>query len=289
MALKQRDRSSCRIVIGLKAASDIDPPVDAATVLASAIKAELVGLFIEEEAMMDLASLPFASAISFGASKPQPLTPDTMKQAIARGAMMCQRALSTRATSARIKWSFSRQPGSAPETVRAALNAGDYLVVSGQNHGFGSYELMDELRSVPKHSSGVLIAARQHQRQTKGPVIAVDDGDITGEKTLALAARVAAATGQQLMLFAVAGTDADADRIIQRAHELTGPAANIEAHRFLPNAPRSIAAGLMHFMPSFVVADLEGEPFGNDRTALDLLRATKAPVVLIRADEGDDQ
>ncbi|NNE24427.1 MAG: hypothetical protein HKN11_17640 [Rhizobiales bacterium] len=289
MALNQQDHRSCRIVIGLKAASDIDPPVDAATVLASAIKAELVGVFIEEEAMMDLAGLPFATAVSFGASKPQRLTPDTMKQAMARGAMMCQRALSARATSAQIKWSFSHRRGSAPETARAALNAGDYLVLSGQNHGFGSYELIEELRSVPRHSSGVLIAARQHQKPAKGPVIAVDDGDTTGAKTLALAARIAAATGQQLMLFAVAGTDADADRIVQRARELTGPTAAIEVHRFLPNAPRSIAAGFMHFMPSFVVADLEGEPFGHDRTALDLFRATKAPVVLIRADESGKQ
>lgn len=199
---------------------------------------------------------------------------------------MCQRVLSSRATSARIKWSFSRKRGSAPETIRAALSAGDYLVVSGQNHGFGAYELMDELRSIPGHTRGVLIAARQHQRQTKGPVIAVDDGDAAGEKTLALAARISAVTGQPLMLFAVAATDTDADRIIRRAHELTGPATTIDIQRFSPSAPRSIAAAFMHFMPSYVVADLEGEPFGHDRTALDLLRATKAPVVLIRAAEG---
>ncbi len=274
---------TCRIVIGLKAASDIDTSVDAATTLAAAVKAEVVGLFIEEQAMIDLAGLPFARAMSIGATRPQRVTTEAMAQAFSRGALMCQRSLSARAQKAQVKWSFSAERGSLPEKIKTALAVGDYLVLSSEGHGFGSHPAIDELRAAASRARGVMIAAAPATRPRKGPVIAVDDGDAAGEVTVALAVRLAKVTAAPLMLFVIAASDGEADRIVRRAHELAGPDISITIHRFAPGAPRSIAAAFMHVTPSFVVADLEGEPFRNDDTALALFRAARAPVIMVRA------
>ncbi len=282
MTTSRQQPGQCRIVVGLKTASDVESPVSAAAILASALQAEVVGLYIEEDAMMDLAGLPFACALSAGASRPQALTPELMKQAISRGAVTCRQTLSARAETSQVKWSFSCKRGDAFETIQASLATGDFLVVPSQRRGFDAHDVMDELRSIPRHARGVVVAGKQQGARPKGPVIAIDDGDAAGNSTVLLAARIAKATRARLMLFAIASNDREADRIIHRAHETIGPAAELEVHRFFPGATRSMLAGLMHVTPSFVVADLEGEPFSDDAAALSLFRAANAPVVLVK-------
>ena len=237
MTSTSTSRASCRIVVGMKVTSEIEPPVEAATTLASAIEAEILGLFVEEEAMIDLAGLPFARAFDTGSAEPRQLTRDAMAQAISRGAQLCQRVLSTRAEKARVKWAFSSTQGDLPEALKSHLSAGDFLVVSAERRGFGWRQLISELRATPRHTRGVVIAAADREKPAQGPVLAIDDGDEAGRITVALAARIAAVTGAPMELFVVAASDSEAARIIGRAEEIAGSARSITTHRLMPGTP----------------------------------------------------
>lgn len=274
-----------RIVIGFKAAHDSDPSVQAATTLAAAIGAEVVGVYVREETMIDLAGLPFARAINAGTAQRVPLTQETMEQALRSGAVTCRRTLSVVAGKAQVKWSFNIKQGELTEQTEKALVSGDFLVLDCEGHELGMRFPIKVLRSMPRQASGVVIAARRRTFRSNGPIIAIDDGDAAGRQTVVLAARLAKASGVSLELFVLAQSDAEAERIALRARDLVDPEVTLGCHRFMPTASGDIAASFSLFSPSFIVADLNGEPFNDDASAQTLFRAAKAPIVLLQTED----
>lgn len=274
--------ATSRIIVGWQSHTAIDHSVEAATLLAIATEAEVVGLFVEDVALIELAGLPFVRSVGIGDPSPKPVTRESIVAAYARGAAICRHLLSTHAAKAHVKWSFSTERGKLSAKIRSVVSVGDYVVLSGDIQGFGAKQLMDELRSSPANIRGVLIAGSQQGPSQIGPVIAIDDGDEKGEQTISLAVRIATARKSSLVVFVVAGTDSEADDIIRRAEKVASPNIAVTAHRFLPGTPLLIAAATSAFDPSFIVGDRQGEPFGDDKSVLSLLRACKAPVLLLR-------
>ena len=271
-----------RVVIALKMSGDVDPAIAAATLLAEATRGELIGLFVEDDSLINLADLPFTRAIKYGERIPRQFTRDTMIAAFARAAAACRQALSTEAAKAKVRWSFVTERGEFSSKLQGVVLAGDFLVISGEAQGFGAGQLLKELRSSPAGLRGVLVSVLQRSRPRKGPVIAIDDGDEKGEQTIKLASQIAMVTGNDLMIFVVADNDASATQIIERARRIANPSQSISTYRFPPGTPQSIAAATSEFDASFVVADQQGEPFVDDKAALALFRAARAPVLLLQ-------
>jgi hypothetical protein len=276
---------TCRIVVGLRPAINIDAPIEAATLLAAAIQAQIVGLYVEEDALRSLAALPFARVVSYGATQSIRLTEEAMTKAIARGAETSRAALAARAEKARVSWSFSIEEGELPSRMRSILATGDFLVLSEDKRAFGTEQLIRALRSAPRNVQGVVLTVSHDESRPSGPVIAIDDGDQSGRDTVRLAARIAAASHRPLQLFVIASSNDDAGRIVERARSLLLPDQEMQTCRFPPGSPELISASFGQFNPSFIVADQQGEPFGDDRTARVLLRAARAPVALLRSQE----
>lgn len=274
--------AASRIIVGWQSNTAIDISAEAATLLAAATEAEVVGLFVEDDALIELAGLPFVRSLSLGSSSPKPVTRESIVAAYARGAAVCRRVLSTHAGRAQVKWSFSTERGKLPAKIRSIAAASDFVVLSGDIQGFGAKQLMDELRSSPTDVRGILLAGLRQRASQIGPVIAIDDGDQKGEQTIKLAVSVATAGKTGLVIFVIAGTNAEADDIIRRAEKVAGPDVALSTHRFPPGSPEMIAAATSEFNPSFIVGDRQGEPFGDDKSVLSLLRACNAPVLLLR-------
>jgi hypothetical protein len=282
MTRSPQSTTTSRIIVGWQSHHAIDLSVEAATLLAAATHAEVVGLFVENDALIELAELPFVRAVGVGDRPVQPVSREAMVTAYARGAAVCRRVLSAQAGKAQVKWSFSAERGELPAMIKTIAAAGDFVVISGDIHGFGAQQLMRELRSSPTDIRGILIAGLQKLVSQNGPVIAIDDGDKKGEQTIKLAALIAAARNVNLVIFAVAATDAEANDIVHRAVELSGANVTLSSHRIPPGMPQLIASAASALTPSFIIGDREGEPFGDDRAVLSLLRACKGPVLLLR-------
>lgn len=274
---------ACRIVVGLRPTPEIDPLLDAATKLAVAIEAELIGLYAHEDAMIDLAALPFARALEPGTARSEPLTSAAMAKAIKQGAITCRRELSVHAEKARVNWSFSAAHGELNAIIRSTVSQGDILVLSADRIGFSSRRLIEEVRRVPRDVGGILVATSAHAAAPLGPVLAIDDGDASGRATVALASRIAKVSGVPINLLVIAATDAMADRIIKRAQTLVSTGQSLEVHRVAPGNPQAIVGAFSKLQPSFIVVDKEGEPFGDDEAARTLVRAAQAPIVLVRS------
>ncbi len=271
-----------RIVVGLTSVSNAERAMAAAAVLAKVVEAQIVGLFVQEEDMVELAEFPFARVLDFDSPKPREVSRQLMQQAYTRREAICRQALSNHAGKARVNWSFSTQQGNIRAKVEEMAGSGDYVVLSGETYGTGVQALVRAMRMVPAAVKGVVVPALHREGRATGPIVAIDDGDEAGVRTVTLAASLARQEGRPLHLFVIAAADADADRIGARAADLTGNRQAVTLHRYLPGAPQSIAAGLARLSPFFVVADLDGEPISDDQVAISLFRAARAPVLLVR-------
>ncbi len=285
MSEAQKQVRQQRIIVGMRSTSEVDRAMAAAAVLASVVEAEIVGLFVQEPSMLQLAEFPFARVLDFNSPSPRKVSPTLMQDAIARTAAVCKRALSAHASKARVNWSFSSEKGEFSARLKTLAGSGDFVVLPGQTHGFGTRNLIEDVRALPESVAGVVVAALHRSAQGAGPVVAIDDGDEAGSQTVVLAARMAAISGQPLHLFVISGSQAEAARIEARAAAMTGPGQTVLMHRYTQGSPQSLAAGLSHLSPSFVVGDLNGEPFGDDSSAIALFRAARAPVLLLRIDQ----
>ena len=82
-------------------------------------------------------------------------------------------------------------------------------------------------------------------------------------------------------LLVIAGSDDQASRIETRAAETLHDIERLSFQRLTRWEAEELEAVLRDLRPSFVVADLEGEPFTRDETASAVIRAAGAPVLLV--------
>jgi K+-sensing histidine kinase KdpD len=85
-----------RIVVSLDAASEIATAIDTAARLAAHWKAQLHGVFVEDEDLLNLAGLPFARQITLQ-SGAEPLTVEDVERHLRAAADRARRALATAA------------------------------------------------------------------------------------------------------------------------------------------------------------------------------------------------
>lgn len=275
-----------RVMVELGISEEEDSAIETAGALAAAMRAEIFGLFIEEESLLDLSGLPFASAFLPGGSRPQALDPELMRRMFERRARAGRKALSTYAEAAKIAWSFDTARGHGATTLGARVCGTDLVVL--QHHAVGQTrrELMRLARAAAATACGVVVVARRSGRRT-GPIIAIDVGDPAGSESVSLAGRLASAMEVPAMVFVLVGDEASARRIEARDMALLGSGAHVAGMRtFAATDFASLEAELHRMAPRLVIAGLDVEPFCNDEAAASLMRAAGAPIVLIRVRSG---
>jgi hypothetical protein len=116
-----------RIVVPLDAASETVTAIDTAVRLAARWQVPVHGLFVEDEELIGLASLPFARQVTLGAGL-EPLTKDQVEDHFHAAAARARRELAATADQHDVKWSFEVARG----PLAATMLAGDHdLVVAG--------------------------------------------------------------------------------------------------------------------------------------------------------------
>ena len=141
-----------RVIVPLDAASETGTAIDTAARLAARWRVPLHGVFIEDEELIGLASLPFARQVTLGAGV-EPLTRDRVEDHFRAFAERARRELAAAAERYDVEWSF--------EAVRGPL-APDML---GGEHDFvvagvASRPIGDHFRIASRCWSWMAIVAR---------------------------------------------------------------------------------------------------------------------------------
>ena len=267
-----------RVVVRFGADERPSPLASAASVLASALGAELRGVFIRDEALRNLAALPFASAIRLAGGSVTRLDMRLIEEAWSASESACRAALAAAAARERAAWSFESLAGDVESSIRHHVGARDLLALTLHSPGPDARDTIELARRLASQAGAVLLLASNLQSIPTGPVLAIDDGDRIGERTVSLGGRIATRLGRTLSILAI-GRDA-AETVKARARADAPPAGSTVTVVQRGSTDAAIDA-LRRTKPGFVVGDVEGEPFGHGDAGASIIGVLESPLVLL--------
>ncbi|MBS7648849.1 universal stress protein [Candidatus Bathyarchaeota archaeon] len=211
---KQESKAAIRrILVALDASSHSLAALEAAAELAARMEAELLGLFVEDINILQLAELPFAQGVSYPFTVGQQLDKSKMERALKVKAEQARRALATTAKQLHVRWSFRTVRGYiTSEVLEAALEA-DLLTLGKSSRQLARrVELGSTAReAIARAPRPVLLV--QHGVSIKQPVLVVYDGSESAKQALATGADMAQAYGDGLVVLILAEISDVAQRL----------------------------------------------------------------------------
>ena len=192
-----------RILVGLDASLHSLAALEAASELAGALKAELVGIFVEDVNLLHLAGLPFAREFRYLSRADRPLDSPSMERELRIQAEQVRQTLAGVAERRQLRWSFRVVRGQVATELLTAAQEADLLAL-----GRASWALT---RRVRLGTTARVVAAQaprpvlllQQGHAICQPVQLVYDGSPTARRALATAAQLAALTGSHLTVMLV--------------------------------------------------------------------------------------
>jgi nucleotide-binding universal stress UspA family protein len=193
-----------RILVALDASRESQAALEAAAKLAARLEAELLGVFVEDVDLLNLAALPFSREASPLSHSSHTLQPEQIERDLRSRAAMARRALAEVAADFHIDWRFRIARGRVETELLAAAEDADLVALGKGTRPLSGHAFLG--------STGRAIAARTIRSvlfgtMTSGPpdaaVAAVyGEGRKSGE-ALALAASLAQREGKPLVVFVV--------------------------------------------------------------------------------------
>jgi len=129
-----------RILVALDASSHSQAALQSAADMAAKVGAELLGLFVEDSNLLQLAGLPFAREVGGVAGRARRLDSPAMERSLKAQAERSRLALAAIAEPWRLRWSFRVVRGSVADEVLAAAHEVDLVSIGkmGRQPSIGS-------------------------------------------------------------------------------------------------------------------------------------------------------
>jgi nucleotide-binding universal stress UspA family protein len=198
-----------RIIVALDAASESRTVIDTAVRLAAQAKAPLHGVFVENEELLHLASLPFARQVTAGAGS-EALTLDDIELQLQAAAERVRKELFDRAKQHGVTCSFEIVRGASENAVSIASEHD--LVVAGAlaRPVAGHFRVEHRWWSYSDATPGPFLLARNIWDEAGAVVMLVRDRNLASIRLLDAAAQIAAARDSVLTVIcpqALAGVE----------------------------------------------------------------------------------
>lgn len=188
--------------------------------MAQLLGLEIFGIFVEDEAVLNAASFPFAREFRLHSHEWHPMDPDSVASEFRHAASTAKRLLDTTTQALGVHSEFEVRRGNPSDVVAELLCSSDIVVLAEPK--LGSNELTQSFlrawRTACGSDASVLLLPPGRMRQ-HGPVVAL----LGGEPGMQTAAHIARIAGETLVLlgraeqFAAASVDLPAVRVRRRA------------------------------------------------------------------------
>lgn len=271
-----------RVVVGHGSVEGADILLDLAAGLAEIVQGQLVGLFVEETALVDLADLPFSQVVRAGSGTAQNFSRAALQEAFSEQASAFRQAIMHRARDFKISCDFDRTQGDLMIELSSRCEPGDIAVISAPTGGITAGDAVTMARGAMGQLNAVIVAPFETPNR-HGPIVAINEGNVTDKSAAILAARLAARLNLTAMVSIIAGNDQQADRMEQDSRAILGD-ENVIFHRWIGLDISEVAEKLSHVKPWLLVANLESNLFSADETAIGLIAACRSPVLFLQDD-----
>jgi hypothetical protein len=266
-----------RIILHLSYGSAERATIRAAAELAQMLGLALHGVFLQEEALTELTALPFVREFRLATGAWQALDPQRIAQEQRQAVEQARRLFDEAAAALGISFLFDTDG----DRLSAASRHGDIIVVAQPRlpaeqlaHATAGW-----LEAAHSHGASVMLVPQSLARR-EGPIAAVVCAE--GDPALAVAAQLAVAAGESLMLL-VFGADALAAQVLAKARAAGLPASKVSVHRLAGIAPEQVVQGLSGGGERLVV--LARGACGADDAAVSshIASARSVPVLVVEA------
>lgn len=279
---RRRWQAVSKVVVAFAGAGRSAVLAQAAASAARVLGASLSGLYVRDLALQDLAGFPFPATLGHAGVRPERLTSEAVERAWMREEARCRAALANAVGTA--AWSFESVAGGLHAVLAQRLARATLVAISAEDRAADA-SLSTLVRGISGAAGAVLAVPSAAGERPQGPVLAIDDGDRAGAETIALADRIAVATGRPLAVLAL-GTPAAAHGIAGRARGIA-TSRDIAVHTWPAWRADEIAAPIARLAPSMIVGDFAGQPFADPEAAGRVIRRLAAPLLLISPESGE--
>jgi nucleotide-binding universal stress UspA family protein len=198
-----------RILVALDASRHSLAALEAASELANTLKAELVGIFVEDINLLRLAGLPFAREVRYLSVTDRPLDSPSMERELRIQAEQVKQTLAVVAGRRQLRWSFRVVRGEVVAELLSAAQEADLLALGRASWAMTRrVRLGATARQVVAQALGSVLLLQQGHTICQ-PIQLIYDASAAAKRALATAVRLASVMGGHLtVMIATAAPDA---------------------------------------------------------------------------------
>jgi hypothetical protein len=273
------DSVIARVVIACDAVCENLAGIDVAAQVASALNAALRGVFVQDEALLNWAGLPFARPVSAAGEASSLSAESDLLHAFEAHAARVRAALEAAAQARALGWSFDVVRGQASLST-LSIGERDLLVIEASSRPFaGSFRLESRWLAEVLAAPRPVLLVRSPRVGHDGVVALIQAAGASAERVIATAAALALAGDRRLTIL-LAGAAPEAGAVLDHLRSTApalAPRCRIERVS-LDETARAELAG-----PGAILV-VDANPAVNDAAALkQLVARTGADILFLRA------
>lgn len=197
--MAEREAAFRRIVVGLDASPASLDALAAAAAVAGRLRADLAGIFVEDEDLLRLAGLPFAGVVRVPSGVREGLDLAQAEAELRALAARAREALERAASAHRVACTFRVARGGVVGEVLAAAEAADLLVLGAGGHRrSGTAGAGETARAAAARARSSVLVLRRGGRLGE-PIVAIDDGTPAAARAAAVARALSGEPGPTLV------------------------------------------------------------------------------------------
>lgn len=207
-----------RIMVALDASPSSFSTMENAVELASQLKAELTGLFVEDIDLLRVTELPFVQEIGVIPPFFRQFDLQQLERQFRSQANQMRKALASAADSKGVTWSFKVARGAVASEVLTAGIEADLVIMGRAGRSLaGPRYLGSTVRIVILQRKGLTLIMQRQLRLETAPAMLVYDGSALSKKALKAAMSLVQIRDGRLVVFLLADSQASADHLQEDA------------------------------------------------------------------------
>jgi nucleotide-binding universal stress UspA family protein len=270
-----------RILVALDASPHSLAALKAAAELAARLQADLLGLFVEDIVLLDLADSPYAREILYPAATQARLSRASMESELKALAEQARKALATTAGQSQVRWSFRIVRGEVTTEVLAAAGEFDLLAMGKIGWSLGSQARMGSTAREAARSAVPVLLLPEHALPPGARLLVRYDGSSAAELAVLAAAQLATSGAANLTVLLAAEDRRRADELKDEVERLVeGKNIQVRYRQIDPQDGAKLLAALKDEKAHVLV--LGSRDLLRDPAVLEaLLRETETALLLL--------
>ncbi len=283
MIAAHQNRRIQRILVALDASTHSLAGLEAAVALASKLKAEILGVYVEDINLLRMAEMPFARELGQYSARPRKLDTGQLERQLRIQADRARLALVQAAEAADLRWSFRVVRGSIPAELIAATDETD-LIILGQRGWSHFAQVGSTTQTIVTQARKLTLILREGIRLGQA-VLTIYDGAAAAEDALSLGGALAQEKDGTLIVLLIAPDREAAEKLYQEV-SAWGQSHDLPiSFRWLKEVDARLICNIAQTESSGVLIVPKDVSTMTEEALLAILVDISCPVMLVRQPE----